>query len=155
MAHQATVEGNARRRNGEPPTQAITRNMADLAHDVTLLAELQTRLFAADARQAAQRAAIPSAALVLAGIAALSCIPIVLMGIAWLLAEVAGLPVYAGFLITAAVVLLICAVLAAVSWVRLRRSLDTFSRSRDEFNSNVRWIKTVLRHRGTRGQPRC
>jgi hypothetical protein len=129
--------------------------MADLAHDVALLAELQARLFTADLRDAKRHAAIPSAALAAAAVVALSGIPIVLMGLAWLIAELAALPVYAGFLIVAGVVLVLTAIVALIAWQRLRRSLDAFSRSREEFNSNMRWIKMVLRHRGTRGQPRC
>lgn len=155
MAHQTTVGSGADRANGESPRQAITRNMADLTHDVTLLAELQARLFAADLRHATRHAAIPSAALALAAVAALSCVPIVLMGLAWLIAELTVLPVYAGFLIIAAVVLVFSMIVAVVAWLRLRRSLDAFSRSQEEFNSNMRWIKMVLRHRGTRGVPRC
>ena len=155
MDYQTTVRPNAARSNGEAPRQAITRNMADLAHDVTHLAELQTRLFAADLKDASLHATVPSAALMLAATASLSCVPIVLMGLAWLIAELTALPVYAGFLIVAGAVLVLSTIVAVIAWLRLRRSLEAFSRSQEEFNRNMRWIKLVLRHRGTRGQPRC
>lgn len=155
MAHQATVGARAGHRNGEPPSKTMARNMADLGHDVTQLAELQARLFAADCQDAARHAAIPSAALTLSLLMVLSCVPITLMGIAWLISELAGLPVFAGFLITAAAGVIFSGVLAAVAWYRLRDSLRTFRRSREEFNQNLRWIKMVLRHSGTRGRPQC
>jgi hypothetical protein len=146
MDHQTSVtEANGAE---VPPGQAIRLNMADFAHSLTTLAELQGQLLVLDARQTARHLVAPITLAVLGGILGLGCVPVVLTGIAYLLISLAEWSFPAAFLVTGCVALLIAAGLAVTAWLLLRKDLTTFDRSRVELARNLTWLKQVLKNSG-------
>lgn len=158
MVDQTTVKPRAdgAGNGAQPfPPRAVARNMADLGHDVTTLAELQAQLLMADSRAAVRRVTGPTVIAAGAAVLALASVPILLMAIAFAFEAGTGWPTWACFLLTAAIFLTLSGLLLLVAYFGLRRSLDPFERSRTELQQNVRWLKTALRNMGTRGVPRC
>jgi hypothetical protein len=157
MARETTLGGNVAfrgpTRNGVSarPAEALQHGMADLAHDVVALADLQGRLFAHDARETGRRAVLPTALAVTGGTLFLGTIPIVLFGFAYLLIEVAGLPAWASFFLTALGALIVTGILLAVAWSSYKKSTWPIKRSQDELVRNVRWVMDVLKRKGSGG----
>lgn len=155
MARETTIGGHVR--NGVPsphPAEAFQHSMADLAHDAVALAELQGRLFAVDAKETGRRAVLPTVLAAAGAVLFLGTILIVLLGIAALLYEVAGLPAWASLLLTAVGALLAVGMLLAVAWNRYQRSTWPIKRSQDELVRNVRWMMDVLKRKGS-GRAEC
>lgn len=143
MAREATVNG---RHKAESPVRRVRRNLAGLGHDVISLAELQLQLISLDVRETASKSIMPVVLLVCCVLLGLGVFPVLLMGLGWLLVEQAGLSQASGFLIAGGAALLVAAVLGAAGLWGLRKALQPLSRSREELQENVRWIKNALRH---------
>ena len=157
MVDQATVGKAAPRANGRQsfPPRAVARNMADVGHDVTVLAELQLQLLSADCREATRRLTLPTGLAAVASILAVCALPILFVALALGINALLEWPAWAGFLLTSGVFLLLSVILLGVAYAGFRRSMKPLDRSREEFNQNIRWLKDVLRNMGTRGTPRC
>jgi hypothetical protein len=121
--------------------------VADLAHDLVTLAELQGQLLATDLRDGARQAKTPAVLLVVAPVLALSALPVLLLGCARLLANGAGWSESASLLTVGAIALALAAVLGWLGWARLQKALSVVTRSREEFTENVRWLKAALSRR--------
>jgi hypothetical protein len=141
MPHQTPLS-----RDGQvSPTEGVRHGLAGLLHDVMTLAELQFKLLAVDARDASMRAVAPLALLSGAAVFALSALPLLLIALAQLLRDQAGwAPALATF-VAVIVGLVFAALLAGAGILLLRRCLEPFVRSRDEFNRNVTWLKSALK----------
>lgn len=127
------------------PQTHIRANLAGLAHDALTLAELQVRLLSVDLREARRGAATALALLVAGGVLALGCVPLLLLGGARLLVELARWPesgAYAAIGVLAAVLALL---ILRLGWRRTTRALATVQRSREELLETVRWLKESLR----------
>jgi hypothetical protein len=122
--------------------------MGEVASDFISLAELQTELFKADARDAVKELTVPIALLVVAVAVGVGTIPIALLFVAEAMAAI-GLPLWAGVLIAAMIGLGSAAMAGVVGVKLLRKPLEPFRRSRDELKSNLQWIKRVLSRRTT------
>jgi HAMP domain-containing protein len=72
-------------------------------------------------------------------------VPVLLLGIGWTLVQWAGWSHAAAFAATGVAALVLAAVLAWLAWRRLKTAIGKLSRSRDEFASNVKWIKDALK----------
>jgi uncharacterized membrane protein YqjE len=144
MADQTTMTGGNGRRN---PSKAVVHSVADLAHDIATLAELQAKLAAVDLRDTASKA-MRSCVKLGAGLALmLAALPVILMGVAYLLVD-AGLSTWLAFLLTGVGAAGLAAVIAFVATTQLRHSFEAFQRSREEFVKNLQWVKGVLVERG-------
>ena len=157
MVDQATVGTPGLQANGRRqfPPRAVARNMADVGHDMTVLAELQLQLLSADCREATRRLTMPTGLAAVASVLALCALPILFVAIALGINAFLEWPPWAGFLLTGGVFLLLSVILLGVAYAGFRRSMAPLDRSREEFNQNIRWLKEVLRNMGTRGTPRC
>ena len=90
--------------------------MGELTHDLASLAELQFELFRNDCREGIKRLLIPAALLLLAGIVAAGTIPVALIVLAEILAQVVGLSRAAAFSIAALGGFITAAALGVVGW---------------------------------------
>lgn len=123
--------------------RGVAKNLGEVAQDFLSLVELQFELGRSDARNAVGRLAMPIILLVVAAAIALGTIPVALLFAADVLVA-AGLPRWLALLVATALGLGAVAIAGAVAWRGLRKPLRLFSRSRDELQHNIRWIKQVL-----------
>lgn len=141
MPSQTKMNG---RSVAQSPAAGVGRNLAGLNHDLITLGELQAQLLAVDLRDAGSASLLPVILLTLALLIALGTMPVVLLGIGWVLVNVAGLGEGAAFLVVSAVALGTVAALSWWSWRELSAAVGILKRSQQELKENVRWIKQVL-----------
>jgi hypothetical protein len=145
---------NQRNGSAPAPPNGVAKDMGELTHDIVSLAELQFELFRNDCRAGINGLLIPFALLLFAGIVATGTVPVALIFLAEILAQVAGLSRAAAFSIAALVGSIVAVALGVVGWSRIRRVARVFERSREELTRNMIWIKQVLkRHAPIEGQP--
>jgi hypothetical protein len=144
MAHQTQMNGNGR----QAAPRAVVENLGEFAHDVVTLAELQAKLFIADVQTFKSGVVFPTALMAGAGILALGCIPVLLMGVAWLLVDYQVLSRGWAFLVSTAAGLILAGIMGAIGWASFRRQLNILERSQVELERNITWIKSVLKHSG-------
>jgi uncharacterized membrane protein YqjE len=154
MVNQATVRpGAPARGNDEGNGQGVVGSIAELGNDIATLAELQAKLAALDLKESTRRVVAPLVAISVGLALALGCIPVALIGVAFLLMEVLNLTTGWAMLLTAALALVAAAIVAALAAMALRSSFEPFRRSREELTRNIAWVRTVLVHSG-RASPR-
>jgi hypothetical protein len=153
MADQATVS-----RNNGPNILAspltMVGNIADFGNDIATLAELQAKLTLLDAKDAAAKATRPLIFLGAGLGLALASLPVILIGLADLIARSANLSTGVSQLIVGLTSLAIAGVAGFVGWKGSTDSLSSFRRSSEEFTRNVSWVRTVLVHSGRGGGKR-
>ncbi len=132
----------------------VVGNIADFGNDITTLVELQAKLAAYDAREAATRATVPLILLGVGGVVALASLPVILIGLADLIASTAHLSSGASQLIVGLVALALAGLACLFGARGSLRSLDSFRRSREELTRNLSWIRTVLVYSGRPGGKR-
>ena len=139
----------------EPPAGGVVGNIAEFGNDIATLVELQAKLAAYDAKECVGRATLPLVLLAAGGAVALASLPILLLGVADLVARLSGLPDWGSRLIVAAVSLAAAAVVAFISYKEAIGSITSFRRSTEEFTRNLSWVRTVLVHSGrAAGRPK-
>ena len=128
----------------QSPPNGVAKGMGELTHDIVSLVELQFELFRVDCREGLRRILIPVALLLFAGIVAVGTVPIVLILIAEILTQAAGLSRAAAFSIAA-----MSGFVLAVTWELRGGStcgvVRVFERSREELTRNMTWIKHALK----------
>jgi hypothetical protein len=140
-------ETTMNRRNGSTPSppHGVAKGMAELAHDIVSLAELQFELFRRDCREGLKRMLIPVALLLAAGIVAAGTVPIALILVAEFLVQTAGLSRAAAFSIAAMSGFIVAVAIGVVGWSYLRGVVRVFERSSEELTRNMTWIKHALK----------
>jgi hypothetical protein len=142
MADQTQINGSVRR-NGAGA--AFRENLSGLLHDVIELGELQVQLLLLDLSAAGRRTALAALLVGSALVLALGTVPVLLLAIGWTVVQFAGWTHAAAFALTGLVALVLAAGLAWFAWRRLNAAISKLSRSREEFATNVRWIKDALK----------
>jgi hypothetical protein len=151
MADQAaTVNGGPKVAIDSPLTAGVFGNLAEFASDVTTLGELQTKLALLDLKESTGKLVLPVAALVVAGVLGLAALPVLLLGIGALIAELTSLSLGVSYLIVAVATIVLAGILAAVFLPRIGPAFASFERSKEELTRNLSWLKTVLAHSGRR-----
>ena len=146
MVDQASMSrGNGSRVTS--PVGMIT-NIADFGNDITTLAELQAKLTVHDAKECVSKASVPVAVLVVSAAMALGCLPVLLFGLADLLASAGKLSIGVSCLIVVAITMPLVGLVAYFAFRGLTSSLGSFRRSREELTRNLSWIRTVLVYSG-------
>jgi hypothetical protein len=149
MADQASISRGNGVRFGSAPVAGMVGSIADLGGDIANLAELQAKLAALDLKECTGKAMIPVGALAGGLALCLASLPVALIGASELLATAMHLTERGwAYLIVAAIALVVALAVAAVAALRLRKSLDSFQRSREELARNIAWIRTVLLYSG-------
>jgi len=140
MSSQAQVNG--------PQTGAtvddVTTHISSLAYDLITLAELQVKLLYVDAREAGSRSAASAVALVGMAVLGLGSIPVLLFGFAELLTQYAHWSRGVSCLVVAGVAVVIAGVAGFLCAQRLRTILAVFSRSHQELNANLEFVKSLV-----------
>ena len=134
-------------RNGSTPAppNGVAQGMGDLTHDIVSLAELQFELLRNDCREGTKGMVVPVVLLLVAGIVALGTVPTVLLLMAEILIQVAGLSRASALSIAALSGFLAAVALGVVGWSRIRGVGRVFQRSREEWIRNLNWIKLALK----------
>ncbi|TWU25123.1 hypothetical protein Pla52o_14210 [Novipirellula galeiformis] len=126
------------------PTSNPRSSFQRLSQDVIDLFELQWELLSVDAQEAKRklvRAAICGGiAATLAG----SALTVVMIGTAFLLAEMTQLSNGGALLIAGGVFFSIVALLGWIAAVALQSAAAAMSESKSEFSENLRWLKATL-----------
>jgi hypothetical protein len=119
-------------------------NVGNLGNDLVTLGELQVELFRLDLQEATRRSIAPLVVAVLGIAFVIGCCPLALFGLSWFLAANTSLSQAAAALIVAGGGLVLAAILFALAYFWLRSSVAVLGRSREEFNRNLRWVKSLL-----------
>lgn len=127
--------------------RSMARGVAELGHDAVALFELQMQLVQSEFKLWLKAFTTPAVLLAVAVCVALGSVPVLLLALAYLLVEFAGLTRTLAFSIATVLGLSFAGIAAAVGIRQLRNNLLRFERSREEFQRNIRWVKQVLKHK--------
>ena len=153
MADQASVSrSNGSNVSASPLT--VVGNIADFGNDIATLAELQAKLTLLDAKDAATKATTPLIVLGVGAALALGSLPVILIGLAGVIAQVFQVPAGSSQLIVGLTALAIAGGAGFVGWKGSTGSLSSFRRSSEELTRNLSWIRTVLIFSGRGGGKR-
>jgi hypothetical protein len=153
MADQATVSRNNGSNTLASPL-TLVGNIADFGNDIATLAELQAKLTLLDAKDAATKATTPLILLVGGLVLALASLPVILLGLADLIASTLKISSGVSQLIVGLAALSLAGGAALVGWKGSTGSLTSFRRSSEELTRNLSWIRTVLVYSGRGGGKR-
>lgn len=134
-------------RNGQRLDESaagIKENLANVADDLMILAELQTKLLTLDLQDAAAKARGPVILMIGGGCVALGALPPLLMGLGGLLARSLEWSEPLGWLVVAGVALVVGVGAAWAASQNLCQCGKIFDRSRTELTENIAWIKRVI-----------
>lgn len=145
MANQTPLSGSFG--NGSVP-EGVVGSLAEFGNDISTLAELQAKLTVIDLKESGRRALFPTILLAVALAILLGCVPIALVGVAYLLQDALSIDLGWSFLLTAGIALVLGLALAGIAGYLLSRSFTSLRRSSEELSRNLAWIKTVVLHSG-------
>lgn len=129
----------------QSPPGATAQSVKDLAHRLVILGELQGELLKVDLHDAI-RGVVPAAGMLLGGaVFGLCSVPFSLLTITFALYEWAGLSWTLSAFIAMAVGFAVAGGCFLAGWKMLQKELDVFQRSRQEFRTNLTWLKEALR----------
>jgi len=133
---------SASQHNGN--TDSVVGSIAGLGNDVATLGELQWKLFKADLKDLTARARLSIAILAVGVVVVVGSVPVLVAGAGLLLATALNISTGMGLLLSALAAVIISGGALAFAVLGLGRSLDALQHSREEFQRNVAWIRTVL-----------
>lgn len=142
MPYQAELNG---RRTGDASVREVTSHFSGLAYDLITLTELQARLVYLDVREAGQRSAVSFVCLVVMMVFTVSAIPVMLLGISELLVEFAEWHRAGAYLFVGGVAAIGAFGGGFVAAQRLKRISGAFSRSHQELQENLEFVKRLVR----------
>jgi len=144
MAGETEMNTNGRARDKQPD---VATSFSELAHDVIELGELQAQLFALDVKSTVKKTSSSVLLSVIGLVVLLGTVPVVLLAVGYLIAEIFDWPISAGLGIAAVVGIAISAGILLLGWSRLKAGLNSMQRSSEELRRNIAWIKSTLRSR--------
>ena len=147
MATQASVRGGEGSRTNGPP-EGVIGGLAEFGNDMLTLAELQARLAAIDFKESLEHAVSPLLLTLGGMMLALASLPVILIGVAQLIAWAFSIRLGWALLLVGLVTLAGASAVAGIAGLRFSRSFASFQRSREELVRNITWIRTVLVHSG-------
>jgi hypothetical protein len=116
-----------------------------IAHDVVTLLELQAALLHVDSQKWVRSSIVPAVALaVVAGIAAVASLPLLLLSLAYYLAEANHWTLASSLVASGGAGLAVASLAGLGAWSAFRRGRGAFQRFRDELQHNITWLKQVL-----------
>jgi len=130
--------------SGRSTINALQSSTRMLVRDAVELTELQLQLFAADGREMARKSTPPLLTVVAGVTVAVSSLPLLLVGLAYALVELAGFSIWFAMFCTAfiGIVAGATAVVGGLRW--LRPQLQIWQRSAAELRENVEFLKRSL-----------
>jgi hypothetical protein len=144
------ANGEYNRRSGELATGGglVMKSIAAFGDNAFTLTQLQTKLLAIEIKQNLQTALVYGIPALCAGALFVAGLVVALLGVAELLASELELKPSLALLCVGIAATLIGIGSIAVAAVLLRRQWRGFPLSREEFERNALWVKTVLRQSG-------
>ena len=131
--------------SNETPLSELQSSSRMLVYDIVALADLQLQLFRADGQEMARKAA-PKLILAAVGVViAASSLPLLMVGLAYALVELAGFPIWAAMLSSAVIGIIIGAIAVVVGIKRLQPLSGIWQRSTGELRENVEFLKETLK----------
>ena len=127
-----------------PPTR-VAKSIGGMFSDFIALTELQVKLLKRDTSETVQRTYISIAFVVIGIIVLLSCLPVGMLGVVYVLSETLNLGLSISFAIVVAIGLLVGIVSALIGYLKLKKAGNIFHRSQTEFVKNVDWLKSSLK----------
>jgi uncharacterized membrane protein YqjE len=160
MADQASLksgkygEHNANVGSGNgTPEGRLVGGIAEFGNDIATLIELQYKLATIDLKESLRKALIPLLLMAVGVVFILGALPVLLSGVAELLAAALRIRIGWALLMTSATTIVLAGAILAICASRLPECFAGFRRSREEFTRNLAWLRTVLVHSG-RSLPR-
>jgi len=139
--------------NNGTPEGRLVGGIAEFGNDIATLAELQYNLAMYDLTEAIGKALIPLALVVVGAVFILGALPVLLFGVAELIAAAFKIGLGWALLLTSLTTIVLAGVVLTVCALRIPAALSGFRRSREELQRNLAWVRTVLVHSG-RSMPR-
>ena len=141
MDHQATLNGSPGRDSSAP---ALAHSLANIAHDMIAIVELQARLFAVDLR-ALRKGVLRGLGIWVAACGLfIAALPTALIGTGLWLADVAHLSTAAGLLWVALGAVLLVIGLFISGWWQINKQRTGLRRSSKELCNNLAAMRQVL-----------
>ncbi len=126
------------------PIQGVTRGASSVLNDALDLAELQSKLLAADAKQFVESVKFGVLGLVVTLALLIAALPVVALGFAEWVSWGLEWPLWVCLLGTGLMLLSIGLGLGLWCVKRFRVSLQSFSVSKQEAGENIRWLRQAL-----------
>ena len=126
------------------PVGQIQTTAGKFACDLLELAELQGKLLKADAKSAFSQSIGAATTVVVGTICLLSCMPIVVLGLASATAYYCGIEVWVAQLAVGGGLAFLSLLIVAIAVKRLSKTSRQFKRSAEEFSKNIEWTKDVF-----------
>ena len=145
MARKASMNGGLRFRGKH---DNLFESIGELSGDIASLVELQAQLTAIDLKEAVGRVTIPTALLMVAVVVLLASLPVLLIGLGFILATAFSLSQGVAFLMTGLAFIVIAGILGFLAVRGVLTSMQSFRRSREELVRNVSWVRTVIAQSG-------
>lgn len=133
--------------SGRTSQPHATKGFSTLARDAIELAELQVKLFKLDSRDAGRNMRATMILSAIALVLLLACLPVVLLAGAEALVEYSQWSRFESLSAVAGGSLVLCGLLGAIGWWKLRQGLTSWQRSNEELSRNVAWLKSTLSHK--------
>lgn len=126
------------------PPSAVAKSAGGVLQDVMTLVELQLKLLQVDARRAVNGMLLPGVLLLVAGCLLLGCLAVLLISLGFGLAAL-GMPTWLGMLLATVIGLAVTGGMTFYALMRMKKITGEFETSKEEFDRNIRWIKSVLK----------
>jgi uncharacterized membrane protein YqjE len=146
--------GNTNGARTDQKSESVVGGISEFASDVSTLLELQAKLLALDLNECVARTTTPVIVATVSLAFLFASLPVILAGLALVLAAFLKLSIGWTLVLTGLVVLVVSGGLVYGASARLRLSLDCLRRSREELVRNLSWLRTVLVHSGRSKSPR-
>ena len=141
MVDVEKVSGRYRHSN---PIGDLKSSAGAFACDLLELAELQGKLFQADAKAAVHQSVGLTATLFVACSFLLGCLPVAVFGLASALAYFCEIETWVAQLVVGGGLSFLSVLVAAIAVKKLSKISQQFKRSSDELAKNLKWTKNVI-----------
>jgi len=139
---------NAGNEHNGSPEGRVVGGIAEFGNDIATLVELQSKLVLIDLKECLGRALVPLGLIVAGLFVGLGTLPVILLGVADVLARALSLKAGEAMLVTGGAVLVLSVAVIVIASFKIGPSLASFNRSREELGRNLAWIRTVLLYSG-------
>ena len=127
------------------PPATVAKSIGGMFSDFIALTELQMKLLKRDTAETVQRTYVSIGLLVAGILILLSCLPVGMLGIVYVISEFLELDLALSFGVVVGIGLLLGIISALIGFFKLKKAGNIFHRSQTEFSKNVDWLKSSLK----------
>jgi hypothetical protein len=128
------------------PERVLRHSVSQLGSDVLTLMELQAELLQVDLKEWTSGMVKALMAMVAGVVVLLASLPVLLIGLGYVLEATTTLPLWACMLIAAGCGIVLAGICAGLGFWLMKRDQGALNRFKTELGRNVRWLKEVLSH---------